>query len=66
MSKKAIAARKQEFQALLKQHGGNCREFATATGYSWGTMRQWKCGARVPSRHTLRTMKLFLNQPTAA
>jgi len=41
------------------------RAFAEATGFSYGTARQWKCGLQHSSRHALRTIKLLLNQAPA-
>jgi len=73
MSKKAQAQRRKEFLSLMDEHGfsagaedgKNIRAFAEATGFSYGTARQWKCGSSTPSRHALRTIKLLLNQAPA-
>jgi len=74
MSKKALAARRKEFLSLMDEHGflprnddqgKTVKAFASRVGFDYGTVRQWRCGSRTPSRHSMRIIKLLLNQSPA-
>ena len=67
-SEKVAAARRAELLAMMTSHGfgpwgeggKTTKAFAEKIGYSYGTLRQWTSGARVPSRYSLRAIKLLL------
>jgi hypothetical protein len=73
MNKTSASARRRELKALIAEHGyasnaedgKNLRVFAERVGYAHGSVRKWVANTKYfPSRHTLRTIRLLLTQPT--